>query len=234
MRRQAVTRLVAITIGLVVAAAAQAPARAATEGRDTQRGAVAGAYFGVLNAPNPVNYRKHPNWSYPDSDTFRNGDVLWLGCYFIGAPAGPNNNPLWYHANNTWDGGLGFVNDRYLNTPGTATSPQPQAEPCMPAGEGRIYADSAVYTAVNAPSTVLFGNHPSKMWSAGHGFINGDTMELTCHFFGAPAGPYNNTLWYMAYDRQRSTHGWINDHNLNTPGTAANPQPQTPACWDTV
>ncbi|GAB3189032.1 hypothetical protein GCM10027259_59120 [Micromonospora palomenae] len=50
---------------------------------------------------------------------------------------------------------------------------------------------------------------------------------------GAPAGPYNNTLWYHAYDWQRGTHGWINDHNLNTPGTAANPQPQTEKCWYT-
>jgi hypothetical protein len=62
------------------------------------------------------------------------------------------------------------------------------------------------------------------------GVNNNDTIGLACYYFGHATGPYGNTLWYLAEDISNNTYGWINDHYLNTPGTAANPDPQTPIC----
>jgi len=37
-------------------------------------------------------------------------------------------------------------------------------------------------------------------------------------------------LWYLAEDMNNQTFGWVNDHNLCTPDTAANPVPETWSC----
>jgi hypothetical protein len=90
------------------------------------------------------------------------------------------------------------------------------------------------FTAVNADGGVYWRNSPN--WSdtdqiPGYGFYNGDQMYLVCYSYGGAVAPYGNTLWYFAYDDSRGdTAGWVNDHFLNTPGTAASPQPQTGHC----
>lgn len=94
---------------------------------------------------------------------------------------------------------------------------------------------SIVYTAVDADGGVYWRYSP--YWPdtdavPGQGFYTGNQIELKCWVFGGPAGPNNNTLWYLATN---VTHpgdgsGYINDHYLNTPGTAANPQPQGTQC----
>lgn len=216
----AVMALVPMLAGLTASPASAEPAMGAGINSGPWR---------VVNAPQPVEYRDHPHWNYPiPGATFVNDDEFELICYIFGAPAGPNNNRLWYSVY-LWPGGL-LINDRYLNTPGTAASPQPQGEPCKPAGGGFWGGSGIFYQAVNAPGTVTWGNHPSNAWKAGFGFGTGDSMELDCYMFGEPSGPHGNRLWYFANDHTRHTHGWINDHHLNTPGTAANPQPQGYAC----
>lgn len=97
-----------------------------------------------------------------------------------------------------------------------------------------------IFTAVNADGGVYWRADPN--WNdairlAGHGIYNGDQIALDCYQFGGPVAPYGNTLWYYAvntsrWDSQTGNYqsGWVNDHFLNTPGTAANPQPQTLPC----
>lgn len=70
---------------------------------------------------------------------------------------------------------------------------------------------------------------------AGYGEYDGYSVALDCWAWGDAVGPYGNHLWY--YAEQFSPQppvgdgaGWISDHYLNTPGTAANPQPIGPRC----
>jgi hypothetical protein len=70
---------------------------------------------------------------------------------------------------------------------------------------------------------------------AGYGEYDGYTVALDCWAYGDPVGPYGNRLWYFAEQyspqpTQGDGQGWINDHYLDTPGTAANPQPIGPEC----
>ncbi len=70
---------------------------------------------------------------------------------------------------------------------------------------------------------------------AGYGEYDGYTVALECWAWGDPVGPYGNTLWYFAeqyYPQppQGDGQGWINDHYLDTPGTAASPEPIGPEC----
>lgn len=55
-------------------------------------------------------------------------------------------------------------------------------------------------------------------------------MSLYCYAYGGPAGPYGNVLWYYAEDLNTQTFGWVNDHYLSTPDTAANPVPESWSC----
>ena len=65
----------------------------------------------------------------------------------------------------------------------------------------------------------------------GTGVYPGDSVYLFCYAWGSAVAPYGNTLWYFAENDSRGgTQGWVNDHFLDTPGTAANPQPQTGEC----
>lgn len=171
----------------------------------------------------PGNWRNSPNPNLDAGGALGNGTAVTLNCYLFGAPAGPYGNTLWYRANNT-----GFINDHYLNTPGTAAAPQPQAPHCGGAGSGDWYL-SPFFSATNAPGT--WGNSPTAATDvSGVGIGNGNLISLSCYVYGNPAGPYGNTLWYYAADVDNNTHGWINDHYLTTPGTAAAPQPQTGHC----
>ncbi|GAB3901639.1 hypothetical protein ACFQ1S_03520 [Kibdelosporangium lantanae] len=95
--------------------------------------------------------------------------------------------------------------------------------------------DDPLFTAVDANGGIYWRYLP--YWAdtqaiPGWGFYTGDTIELACWTFGGPAGPNNNTLWYIArnFSRSGAGEGYINDHYLNTPGTAAHPQPQGPQC----
>lgn len=226
MRTLGSTVLVAALAAVVVSGSAQAG-----EERTGQPAAEAAASSSSWRAVGSGDLRANPNTNRGTSGTFGQNDEMWLQCYFFGGPAGQYGNKLWYWAYNYTRATQGFINDTNLNTPGTAANPQPQAEPCLPAGYGSDYPGSVSFKVVNAPSLVVWGNSPSTMWAAGHGFANNETMRLHCYFFGGPAGQYGNVLWYLAYNVNRNTYGWINDTNLNTPGTAANPQVQTSRCW---
>jgi len=80
-----------------------------------------------------------------------------------------------------------------------------------------------LWTVVNSPGYLDSSPNPSFQTSAK--VSNGTQLILGCYLYGAPAGPYGNTLWY-----QLQFNLWINDHYLNTPGTAAKPEPQTQHC----
>jgi hypothetical protein len=80
------------------------------------------------------------------------------------------------------------------------------------------------WTVVNSPGT--YDSSPNRQHSNGVALANGTQVTLECYYFGGAAGPYGNTLWYeVGFDN------WVNDHYLNTPGTAVHPQPQTPRCY---
>lgn len=70
---------------------------------------------------------------------------------------------------------------------------------------------------------------------SGYGEYDGYAAALDCYAWGDPVGPYGNRLWYFAaqFSPQPPVgdgQGWISDHYLDTPGTAANPQPVTSRC----
>lgn len=96
-----------------------------------------------------------------------------------------------------------------------------------------------VFTAVDADGGVYWRYLP--YWSdsqniPGWGFYTGNQIQLACWTTGGPAGPYGNTLWYLAANLTHPAdgQGYINDHYLNTPGTAGNPQPQGDRCDATL
>jgi hypothetical protein len=226
--RRAVSGM-AIVFGLAAAipaiASAAVPLPGAlhtTHSGATPRGALYGGVWTVENSPG--TYDSSPNRNHPNGDPLPNGTKVSLNCYYFGAPAGPYGNTLWYEV------GFGeWINDHYLNTPGTAASPQLQAPHCYGAGSGEGVFYGPKFRAVNSPGA--FGNSPTAARDvSGFGVANNDVIGLGCYYYGNPTGPYGNTLWYLADDLTNHTYGFINDHYLNTPGTATNPQPQTPHC----
>ncbi|MGW4523627.1 hypothetical protein [Amycolatopsis sp. NPDC004378] len=209
-------------------------AEAATTVAPGSHPAAAGDRWTVVGAPSAVSFRNSPNWNdVGDVGGFVNGQIVELSCYEFGGPAGPYSNTLWYAAYDETTDAVGWINDHYLNTPGTATAPQPQTGICNDTsgyGVGDDNYSGAVFSAVDAAGTVAWRNFPNWDHASSIGFATGDAIDLGCYTFGGVAGPYRNTLWYHAYDRSRNSYGWINDHNLNTPGTAATPRPQTWEC----
>lgn len=185
--------------------------------------------FHVVNAPSTIAFRSSPDWNYPTSGGFVNGDTIGLDCYEFGGPVGPYGNTLWYDAVDNADGYTGWINDHYLSTPGTAASPQPQTAECLPSGYGGQFASGPTYQVIGAASSQYFDNSPKSSDNNGSSgyYDNGDSVQLFCYEFGNPTGPYGNQLWYLAHDAARGTYGWVNDHYLNTPDTAAHPVPET-------
>ena len=208
------------------AAASAAPAQAAAAHTAVVHPAYNSGPWSVENSPGA--FMSTPAMGYPTNTALTNGQPIILQCYFWGAPAGPYGNTLWYAAQTDEQYPRnGYINDHYLNTPGTAANPQPQVGHCNGAGYGPL-AYSKIFNAVNSPGA--WANSPSAADMTGIGVGNGDSIGLLCYYFGAATGPYGNTLWYLAYDRNNNTYGFINDHYLTTPGTAASPQPQTYGC----
>jgi len=178
--------------------------------------------WGVIN--NPGTYDSSPNRSYSNGHSV--SSPVTLRCYYFGAPAGPYGNTLWYQVGSGYSN---WINDHYLDTPGTAADPEPQAPHCgHKAGSGDPIFTRA-WTAENSPPGM--GNSPTYAWEdSSYAVHNGDQISLSCYLFGNATGPYGNTLWYWAWDQQTDSDGWINDHYLNTPGTAANPVLETDHC----
>jgi hypothetical protein len=110
-------------------------------------------------------------------------------------------------------------------TAGSALASGPGGEPSF-----------AVYQATDANGGLYWRSSPNMntpVQRSGYGVYTGDNVALDCYAFGGPGGPYGDRLWYWgeAYSGARgSGQGWINDHYLTTPGTAAAPQPQGPRC----
>ncbi|MER7645171.1 hypothetical protein [Streptomyces sp. NPDC126522] len=176
--------------------------------------------FQIVNSPGTTD--RSPSATDPSSTTIANGTNVTLVCYYYGAPAGQYGNTLWYMA--AFNGTAGWINDHNLNTPGTAANPQPQSSHCQTGFSAR----TSGFSTANNPGT--WSNSPSLSDNSGVGLGNGQPVYLQCYYYGAAAGQYGNTLWYLAETSTNGPARWINDHNLNTPGTAANPQPQTPHC----
>lgn len=91
------------------------------------------------------------------------------------------------------------------------------------------------YQAVDAVGGVYWRTSPDwnqSLRRPGLGFYPGDTLQLFCYQWGTTTPYSSNRLWYYASDLSRDPGyaGWVNDHFLNTPGTAANPQPVTMPC----
>ncbi|MEU3624861.1 hypothetical protein BS329_18095 [Amycolatopsis coloradensis] len=90
------------------------------------------------------------------------------------------------------------------------------------------------WQAVDAVGGVYWRNSPH--WNdtdriPGCGFYQGDYIHLICYDYGDAVGPHGNRLWYRAQDEKNNSIGFINDHYLNTPGTAQNPTLNAPDCW---
>ncbi len=97
-----------------------------------------------------------------------------------------------------------------------------------------------IFDVVNAETGVFWRNSPS--WSdtnrvPGEGVYNGDEVSIECWGWGDSVGPWGNKLWYLVVDLSRGPdadgnyqEGWVNDHFLDTPGTAADPQPYGLPC----
>ena len=89
-------------------------------------------------------------------------------------------------------------------------------------------------TVVDAAGGVYWRSAPQQsavVATPGQGVYTGNVVQLGCAQLGG-AGPTGNKLWYRATNKSlpNAGNGWVNDHYLNTPGTAANPQPQTLWC----
>jgi hypothetical protein len=110
------------------------------------------------------------------------------------------------------------------------------------AGAGTAAAregDGGVWTVVDADGGVYWRSAPGQPYyleQPGHGVYTDDQIRLEDWLIGEP-GPTGNPLWYWAEDLSRNLQptgdhemGYINDHYLNTPGTAASPQPQGQEC----
>jgi hypothetical protein len=95
-----------------------------------------------------------------------------------------------------------------------------------------VRPDTTSWQIVNSPGTWRLS--PSLADNSSTPIGNGQSVTLTCYYWGDAAGAYNNELWYSAYDVNTGTRGWINDHYLNTPDTAANPIYETPRCQNTT
>lgn len=242
LRHRAALPLAATAVAAILVSSPQALASTALTGSSladaTVMRAASSPAFTAENAPNPVAFRNSPNWGDASSRLpgFRTGQRMALICYEFGGPAGPYGNTLWYWA---WDQSLGlvggWVNDHYLNTPGTAAHPEPQtSSTCKQtsgSGEGQGDYSGRIFSAVNASGGIAWRNFPAWNYPASRNVGQGDLINLGCYMYGGAAGPYGNTLWYSAFDEKTDTYGWINDHYLSTPGTAASPQPQTWACY---
>lgn len=119
-----------------------------------------------------------------------------------------------------------------------AASPARAAAPAVGAAAVRPFEDHCPggtyceWNVVNATGGLYWRNSPNvnDRNYALPLLQNGEPMYLFCYEWGSPVGPYGNTLWYFAEDDNNGNVDWINDHYLDTPGTAANPQPQTPQC----
>ncbi len=109
-------------------------------------------------------------------------------------------------------------------TAGPAAASGPGGEPSF-----------GLYDATNADGGLYWRSSPdmnTAIAQPGVGVYTGDGVALDCYAYGGPGGPYGDRLWYWGeeYNGFGSGQGWITDHYLTTPGTAANPQPQGPRC----
>jgi hypothetical protein len=112
-------------------------------------------------------------------------------------------------------------------------APPASAYPAPPGASSQ-----AVYTVQNTDGGIYWREDPHTadyQSISGYGPYDGYQVAVDCWAYGDPVGPYGNRLWYYAEQWSPTTYvgdgsGWINDHYLNTPGTAANPQPVGPEC----
>ncbi|WP_410666759.1 hypothetical protein [Amycolatopsis sp. cmx-4-68] len=94
-------------------------------------------------------------------------------------------------------------------------------------------------TSEQPPDGVWFryGPDPSQTTrTTGVGVYRGEHVRVKCYTIGTPFGPYNNTIWYYAYDVERPTaagrsnEGWINTHYVDDGMTANHAHPSVPSC----
>jgi hypothetical protein len=108
---------------------------------------------------------------------------------------------------------------------------------------GSAAADIPVFPVMNTseqlPDGVWFryGPDPSETHRiTGVGVYKGEYVRVKCYTVGTPFGPYNNDIWYYAYDVERpmvgsiSNEGWINTHYVNDGMTADHANPAVPSC----
>lgn len=230
---KALRRAAAVLAGAAAAATAllsvTAPAHAATPASLNGGYSFSSGPWHTLNSPG--SWANSPTLATDLGGGLGNNYLVYLACYYYGAAEGPYGNTVWYLAAND-KATVGFINDHFLDTPGTAANPQFQTPHCASAGYGSGYQSSVLFHATGSPG--VFDNSPSQADASGIPVANGDTLQLVCYYRGAPSGAYNNTLWYMAQDTTahngQLSYGFINDHFLDTPDTAANPVFETPHC----
>lgn len=233
MRHTGLLRRAAVTLASAVAAGAAllgatAPAHAAIPASVPNQWEFTSGPWSVVNSPGV--WANSPTFTADTGGGLGNGTQVWLKCYYRGAAEGPYGNTVWYLAT---DGNtVGLINDHFLNTPGTAANPQFQTSHCNFGGYGTEYSTNTIFHVVGSPG--VWDQSPTQADASGISIANGDTLELVCYYRGTPVGSYNNTLWYLAQDTTahngQVSFGWINDHYLDTPDTAANPIFETMHC----
>jgi hypothetical protein len=94
-------------------------------------------------------------------------------------------------------------------------------------------------TSETPPDGVYFRPGPDQTTGTttdGVGVYVGEHVRVKCYWNGRALGPYNNTVWYYAYDVERPTvagrsnEGWINTHYVQDQMTAGNAAPGVPQC----
>jgi hypothetical protein len=104
-------------------------------------------------------------------------------------------------------------------------------------------ADAAQFLVMNTreqpPDGVWFRYAPdpsATTRTTGLGVYQGEHVNVRCYWNGTPFGPYNNNVWYYAFDLERPTvggasnEGWINTHYVDDGMTANNAAPGVPHC----
>jgi hypothetical protein len=113
----------------------------------------------------------------------------------------------------------------------------------LQAGTTVARADQPVFPVMNTSETppdgvwFRYGPDPNQTTrTTGVGVYYGEHVRVKCYWHGTPLGPYNNDVWYYAYDVERPTaagqsnEGWINTHYVDDGMTANQPNPAVPQC----
>ena len=172
----------------------------------------------------PSTFDSSPSPGHSNGVAVANGNCLSFDRYFYGAPAGPYGDPLWYEVGFDY-----WINDHYLDTPGTAASPRPQGSHCWPgsgsSADGESVGYGPTFMAEKLPGPL--GQLPDlRQGRVRHRDRQRQRHRPRLLLLRQRTGPYGNTLWYLAEDITNNTYGWINDPTSAPPEPRPGPSPR--------